>query len=749
MAEAQKRVPTAEEIKAALESGQLSVTDLGPQTKAVYDSMLAEGQRPKATVASAVEDPYQAVADAAAGPMQMIGDFFGGETDYQTSTGQNIPDPYGGTSLLEVGAGAIETAGSFLSGVPAVVSAAVVGPYSFLRKYQEDKNWYDSMKSATDSINSIMGNMVYTPRTGAGKDLTAVASSPFLLLDEGTTAAQNFVQSMMGGNVTRTGADPTIVTQFQITADQIQQYRDRGETVPEALFDKANSLRDLIGQQGGLGQAKVNDKALFAGVSTKALLDFLPDLAGRGRAAVVKSKKARELRKTAKELGVDLEAFPEDQLLALSESTDLLTGSQTVVAQRMGSMAERLKRREEITGSVAEQLFEAAKSSEGYYPQVQLKLLDQSMADLLADDAYNFAKLEVAKGRLEEFNQVVSNTSFDLLDKNDNIINSYVPINELHNFRQKLNKDITKMRRNNTYESNSEYDALLGMKTHIDEFIDSQFEADLVSGNAEAITKWKRANQWYTDYKRKFNASDVIQTIVERDLTPEQVKNLILGTGEVVGKAEAGASVRKLNDIFGNSSPQMEALRKEVIFGISTPLLREEVNVAQFIENVNTLQRRNPTLIKELFQGEELKNLQNLQGLARAQLKVAKRVGRSGARESRLPNLDKILAVNLAPVGNTALSRGATGIAVAQGIIGYFTKRLKEEVVGRKADVQILSEFYGVDMNSPLFGIQSFPRTVGIEQTRLAEERSTEGESLQRAQGMAQRLRDFSAARQQ
>ena len=87
-----------------------------------------------------------------------------------------------------------------------------------------------------------------------------------------------------------------IVTQFQLAADEIQQYRDRGETVPEALFDKANSLRDLIGQQGGLGESRVNDAAVFAGVSTKALLDFLPDIAGKGRATVVKAQKIKELR---------------------------------------------------------------------------------------------------------------------------------------------------------------------------------------------------------------------------------------------------------------------------------------------------------------------------------------------------------------------------------------------------------------------------------------------------------------------
>lgn len=744
---ADSRVPTKEEIKQLLESGQVSVEQLGPQSRAVYDSMLAEGMQPKNTISSVLKDPYESILGAASGAAESLREGMGIGQEYQTSTGQNIPDPYGGTSLLELGVGAGETAFSFGSGAFAVAGATVAGAYEGLKGYLENKNWYDTMKSATDSINSVMGNIVYTPRTAAGKDITAVVNSPFMLIDEGTTAAQNFVQSMMGGNVSRTGADPMIVTQFQLTADQIQQYRDRGETVPQALFDKANSLRDLIGQQGGLGQAKVNDKALFAGISTKALLDFLPDIAGKGRASAIKAQKVKELRQTAKELGVDLTALPEEQLLALAESTDLLTGSQTVVAQRMGSMAERLKRREEISGNVAEQLFDAAKSSEAYYPQVQLKLLDQSMADLLASDIYNFAGLPVAKGRLDEFSNLVADTAFDLVDQQGNVINGYVPLNNLHNFRQKLNKDITKMRRGTTYESSSELDALLGMKNHIDEFIDAQFEADLVSGNAEAITKWKKANSWYTDYKRKFNSSDVVQTIIDRDLTPEQVKNLILGTGEVVGKAEAGATVRKLNDIFGNNSPQMEALRKEIVFNLSIPLLKETPNVAQFIENVNTLQRKNPTLITELFQGEALKNLQNLQGLARAQLKVAERAGIEKVSKARAPSLSRLIALNIAP-GNQQLAKGAAAQQVTRSLLQPITQKLQQAAGRPDVERQIMSEFYGVDMNRPFMGLQNFPTIGAIQATRRAEEEDTRGETAQRLQGMSQRLREFGAEQQ-
>lgn len=747
MAEAQERAPTPEEIKQAIESGQVSVEQLGPQTRAIYDSMLAEGAKPETTISSVLKDPYESILGAASGVAESLRGAMGIGAEYQTSTGQNIPDPYGGTSLPELAIGGLETGVSFGSGTLAVAGATIAGAYEGLKGYLENKNWYDTMKSATDSMNSVMGNLVYTPRTGAGKDITAVVNSPFMLIDEGTTAAQNFVQSMMGGNVTRTGADPMIVTQFQLTADQIQQYRDRGEVVPQELYDKANSLRDLIGQQGGLGEAKVNDRSLFAGVSTKALLDFLPDIAGKGRASVVKAQKVREIRQTAKELGVDLTGLPEEQLLALSASTDILTGSQTVVAQRMGSMAERLKRREEISGNVAEQLFEAAKSSEAYYPQVQLKLLDQSMADLLASDVYNFANLPVANGRLAEFHAVVADTAFDLVDQQGNVINGYVPLNNLHNFRQKLNGDITKMRRGNTYESSSELDALLGMKNHIDEFIDAQFEADLVSGNAEAITKWKKANSWYVDYKRKFNSSDVVQTIIDRDLTPEQVKNLILGTGEVVGKAEAGATVRKLNDIFGNNSPQMEALRKEIIFNLSTPLMLEDMNVAKFVENVNTLQRRNPTLIKELFQGEALTNLQNLQSLARAQLEIAERAGLEKVSKARAPSLSRALALAVAP-GNQQLAKGHAAQQLLRSWFQPLTQKMGQAVGRPDVERQIMSEFYGVDMNRPFMGLGNFPTIGAIQATRRAEEESTGGESLQRVQGMSQRLREFGAEQQ-
>ena len=736
----QGRIPSPEEIRQAIESGTVTVADFGPETKAVYDQMMASGATPDITAQSLIQDPYQAVANVTASPMQSIKEFFAKDSQYQNSAGQNIPDPYTGTSLPEVALGAGEAAFSFATGVPAVAAAAVMGGYETLKGAYQNKTWYQTMKDATDSINGIMGSVVYTPQTSAGKDISAVLNMPFMLLDEGSTAAQNFITSASGGSTTRTGADPMLVTQFQLAADEIQGYRERNETVPDELFEKANSLRSLIGERGGFGETVVNKPALFAGISTKALLDFLPDLAGKGRAAAIRSQKVSELKRTARELGVDLSDLPENQIAQLAESADLFTGGQRVVAERLGTLAERLQRQKEITKNMATQLFDEAKATEAYYPQAQLKLLDQSMADLLATEQFDLANLKVAQGRLKTFNNIVSNTAFDLLDKNNNIINGYIPLNKLHNFRQLLNADIKKMKKMDTYEGRSEYQALLGMKSHIDEFIDTQFEADLISGNAEAISKWKKADSWYRDYKNNFQESKIISTIVDQELTPEQVKNLILGSGEVVGKAEAGLVVKRLNNIFGNESSQMESLRQEVLFGIVTPLLDDVPNITEFSNRVDKLQRNNPTLVSELFQGEALANLNKLTKLAKAQLAVARRTG--DTMISSRPSLERLIAINIAP--------GATQLAKGQATIGLFTAVLGKLKSGLKAasgrpDIrrQVMSEFYQTDMSRPFMGLQNFPRIAAIQATRRAEEEATDNEGRERLGAMQQNIRAY------
>jgi len=633
-------------------------------------------------------------------------------------------------SSAKIGLGGLEAFASFASPMIAAPAAGLKGTYDLILGYFQNKNWYENLKNATENMEGIMGSMVYTPKTEAGKNITAAISSPFMLIDAGTTAVGNLVSSKLGGSVKQKGAPNLLTNQLSLVSDQIQSYRDRNEDVPNNLLERANAIKVAIEQQGGLDFGDLNNPAIFASVTTKTFLDLLPDIAGRGRASYVRSQKINEFRKRAKELGLDLSDAELEQLVV---AADGLTGRQRFQGQNLGGFQEMVRRQEKISSDVSEELFNAAKSEEAYFPGLQLKLLDQSMADVVSNPQFDFSTMKIAKGRLQQFSEITNNTAFELLDSSGNVINSYVPVNQLHNFRQLLNADIRKLRRSDDYDAKNEYQALLGMKNHIDTFLEDQFTADLVSGNAESIAKWKKANSWYADHIDKFESSKVVQKIIDNDLEVEQVRKLLVGTGEVLGKAESGAIVRRLNSILGNNSPQMNGLRQEIIFGMITPLLQDAPDIGKFIQNYNKFKRENNTLITELFQGDSLNNLTDLVKIASAQLAVS---NRTGVAPKRNISLDRMLALNMAP-GNTALARGQASVQLSTQLVNMGTNIVKRISVGVPSrERQIMSEFYGVDMSRPFMNLNNFP-VYSVETAGRRAEEKEQGETLPRLQSMA------------
>ena len=746
-------LPTKQQMLNDLNSGKITPDQMGEKSKAIYNELVASGEYtpPQGAVNNgqpliiqedpsvwdilSSSDPGSALVDSPIG--QSVEEFFASQNIIGGQRRPNIPDPYTGTSLPELVIGAGETALSFVTGAAGMIRAGGSGAWTLLSNYLQDKNWYDNLKETTQNIEGIMGSMTYNPRTEAGKNITSVFSAPFLVYDKATSAAQDFVTSSFGGRASQSGASPDLVRQFRLAADQIQEYRDRNEEPPKSLIDKANTFRSLIAQQGGLDSSVVNSPALFAGVTTKTLLDFLPDILTGGSSVLKKRRQVKELESAARTLGIDLSAIPEDKLAQVAESAFRLTSGQSTVGRNVVGLSDSLKRQEEISSAMAEQLYKEAQNTEAYYPGVQLKLLDQSLADILKDSVYDFADLKVARGRLRQFSQITNDTAFELLDANNNLINTYIPLEKLHNFRQVLNSDLRSFTRTEGYSANKDYSAILRMKNHIDEFIDAQFTADLISGNAEAIGKWKKANAWYKNYVKTFSDADVVEKIIDNDFTVEQVKNLILGASDVVSNPAAGSIVKKLNNIFGVNSSQMEALRKEVIFGIVSPLLEEVPDVRQFQANYNKFRRKNPTIISELFQGDSLQNLENLAAISNAQMRVAQRTQKPVGVLGNI-DIDKALALVVTPYGNTQLAKGSAALRISTGLIKSARNAFRKYKPTERS--LFMNEFYGMDMNTSFTNINNLPRFAGLSAPIRVEEQQSGGERMRRVQSIVESL---------
>jgi hypothetical protein len=663
---------------------------------------------------------------------------FGFTPTVTTESGLQVPNPYAGSSLVEQLYGLGETAISFATGVPAMVRSgyniAVEAP---LKAIFTEEKFYDAMKEAVEDSERIMGTTIYTPRSEAGKNITATAGAPFLLYDKMTTAAGNYMGALLGGDITG-GPNPEDLRAFRSVTSEIFDLRESNQPVPQELYQRARILNNSIQDAP---PAEVNNAAIFANVSTKALLDFLPDMLMGGRTVLNNRRKVQDYRRIARENNIDISATTDEQLLSLPDVTDLYTASQRQRAERMGSLQEQLQVKERIARRVSDQLFELAKSEDAYFPQMQVKLLDGALADTITEISPEFAQTTIAKGRLREFSQMVRNPDFFSLERE-----GFIGVNRLHAFRQKLNSDIRKLpSENRDYNQNTEFAALTAMRDQIDNFMDDQLLADLVNGSPEALDKWREANSWYADYKNRFteqsrgNRRDIagraVQRIVQNELTPEKVRNIILGAKNLGGNADAALIVKKLNDEFGNDSPAMDALRQEIFFDISAPLFREIPDVNKFLENYNKFKRENMTLIETLFQGNRLDDFNGLVNTVRAMQRTANQQGTTITR--RTPSLSRYLAVNAFGHG---IAQGQLKTAIAESFIRGPLRVVKKYTVGEKSDTRlIMQELYGVDVGAtPFMSIKTFPYVSAVSTTREAEEAQT-GESMPRIERFIQR----------
>jgi cytochrome c556 len=274
-------------------------------------------------------------------------------------------------------------------------------------------------------------------------------------------------------------------------------------------------------------------------------------------------------------------------------------------------------------------------------------------------------------------------------------------------FRQRVNR---------AAKTRDPYDgeALRTIKSTLDNFLESQFNADMVSGSAAALKKWTDANQAFRAYRETFNDNRVIRQLAQQQATPEEVRNWIFGANAVGAKAQSGEVVRRLKRVLGEDSPEFTALRQEATFDIVEPLLRETPNARQFINNYDKFARNNPTLARELL-GGNYPALQQLRDIVK------------GVDESMPPALRTRL--------NDVIARSAFGHNLSRRgmIVRTATDALDlmRRAVGTSRKRQIMSQVLGYDPMQPLVPARAVPAIAapsavgraGAEERRRQEER--------------------------
>jgi len=162
----------------------------------------------------------------------------------------------------------------------------------------------------------------------------------------------------------------------------------------------------------------------------------------------------------------------------------------------------------------------------------------------------------------------------------------------------------------------SEAEALRTLKRDYDDFSSQALDEGLIRGNDEAITAWKNARDLRADFGQRFQTPKVIDKIVRENLTQEETVNLVFGGSRMGFKNQAGRIAKDMKNVLGEQSNAFKSMKEEAILRL-VKNQGETFSGAKFNTAFEKAMADNPTLMRELFNKDEIADLRAFAKFAR------------------------------------------------------------------------------------------------------------------------------------
>lgn len=493
---------------------------------------------------------------------------------------------------------------------------------------------------------------------GGEAALTALTSGPALAA-AGVRGLASMAGDLAAGrsDINARATDVIRRTQEALT------YQPRGQTGKDLLAKIAVPFEyysENVSQRAGKAAADAT-RSPAAGAAVETALEFAPsliNLRGAPRAVTDIAKGSG----AAKEAGVNLslrsslDSVEKD----FRSAAEKATGGNRELGENMPAMREAISEKRKSAKSVVDDLYADARSTKAGVPAQSMKRFSEGVAAKM--EGFDVETMPIVSRRLAELQRID-----DLPD------NAVVKLEAIEQYRQRLNKN----RPSSTDASQAA--ALNTIRGTLDEFVDAQFNADMISGSPKAIEKWQAARKANEHYRSLFTDEKLVKQIQQTSATPEEMRAWIFGASAVGMKKEAGRTVSKIKEILGEDHPQFNALRQEALLDIMQPLMNDKPDFKKFMSNYDSLVRKNPTVAKELFP-DSVTSLQELRTLAASVDKASPTrhlidLDRVGATALFGHGIAKAgLKVNLAKKAFNALRLGGTKSVKRQilsDILGY------------------------------------------------------------------------------
>lgn len=480
--------------------------------------------------------------------------------------------------------------------------------------------------------------------------------------------------------------------------ERIDGIRNQGTFTPKTekgqkILETASIPFQKLGEFADAAGDRVQDTtgSAFNAAGIRSTIELLPALAGtRFKPNPVRvAKDVKQAKQNAESVGVNPSGNVAGQKLnILEEAVPQQTQGQVTKGQTLEVVQKAMIEAKDVAKQHVDSLYEAARDTSASIPVTQATQFNDIAKKSL--ESFDVDDMPIVKRRMMELEKIHREPE-----------NFSIRLERIDAWRRRLNKNRPPA---NDLAQNA---ALNTMKSSLDNFIDAQFNADMITGDAAAIGKWKDARAASRHFQEQFRDNRTIKQLTEKQATPEEIKSWLIGASSVGAKREAGLLVGKIKSVVGEDSPAMSAIRQEVVFDVMEPLMRESPDFKAFVGNYDKMVKNNPTLAKELFPDSQ-PHLKRLRNIASSINKVSPK---------------KLVNIKLEEIA--ARATFGHGIAKAGMKVSLAAKafNLLKGAATKSEKRKIMAEILGYDPSAPPLSV-GFPLSGGAIQTGINEDQS-------------------------
>lgn len=259
-----------------------------------------------------------------------------------------------------------------------------------------------------------------------------------------------------------------------------------------------------------------------------------------------------------------------------------------------------------------------------------------------------------------------------------------IPYQDIDVLMKRLNTELKRTRDNPT--TRVEHGELAKFKTSMRTYLDGELDRiargvakSSAVGDVADVAQWRKAYTLARKHASKFyDDQTVARILADPGISADAIRELLLGQYTLGGKGRSLPTIKKLKEILGPDSPEMEAIRDAAYAQLFDPLFKDNPSYAGVVNNLHRAKTYQSDFLKEI--GVDMDDLD----LVRRAAHVAKNV----VDPKDLLDVPWLSVTGMRVLMGHGLTRATAKL--------NFTQRALEKTLGlsKRTHAQMLREFH-------------------------------------------------------